>query len=75
MKWTFKAILAGVILLTIAVGCIVVGFVSANNSVNHPEVMAVKPWQPMARIAFGFIMATFTLIFGGALLKAIAPRL
>ena len=74
MKFTIKAILLGIVFLALVVGIIMAGFIGASRSMHDPEVLAAKPWQPMARIAFGFVMATFTLVLGGALIRAYGNR-
>ena len=75
MKFTIKSILLGIAFLSLVVGIIIAGFIGAGRSMHDPEVMATKPWQPIARIAFGFVMATFTLIFGGALIRAYGNKM
>jgi hypothetical protein len=69
MKLTIKAIILAFGFMTVLV---VIGFFGVKWStanLHNEEIMRLKPWQPMARLALTVVTITLTCIFGGALIK------
>ena len=65
--WLVKTILLAAALMLVI--WILVLFSFSDFIGTYSEDIETKPWRPMARVAFGFIMITLVIFTAGAVLQ------
>jgi len=71
MNFFLKIILIAVLFLSFIGGLFFFGSRWALQNAGDPDIMALKPWQPFARMGLVFFFISFGIIIIGALIRTV----